>query len=565
MQRGVHGMRLRSRSTGGRRIADSHGEGLKHPDEQASEEPTLTSRSALCDLSNRGAGCNEDGRLNCDPPRAKPKRSKVLNTTVLCAADVDDKENGLKSNVDRLSNRSNNCNGEERRCHNSSKRIKCPKSRKKNLLTNEPSVLMHVDRQENRTNKSGIGSEDGDNRRSNPRVVADASESCRVPCKPRGERYKRSIAEDETTHRPKRLRPSNDPSPSPASNNSSEDESVQVEDFSTDNHPEKKETERNQETNEGCLIPPDFRLQRASFDGTNHTLEIAPHDRGSIADTSMAAPYVTDIYQHLYYAETRSRPNLYMDRQPDINAKMRAILVDWLIEVHMKFRLAPETLYLCINVIDRYCSIVPVGRSRLQLVGVTALLIACKYEEIYPPEVRDCVYITDKAYDRQEVLNMEQDILKKLRFKIAVPTAYQFLQRYLLLIKASPLTSHASHYYVERTLQEHDLLRFRPSLVCVASVVLALNNPDICMKDEGECSELPGMPRILMEYSGFCEADVMECAASVAQKVCEEPVTASRRQLVAVKRKYDHRRYLHVSSSLQRPSVRTIPFADDDA
>jgi len=71
---------------------------------------------------------------------------------------------------------------------------------------------------------------------------------------------------------------------------------------------------------------------------------------------------------------------------------MRAILVDWLVEVHMKFNLVPETLFLCINVIDRYCEIVNVPRAKLQLVGVTALLIACKYEEIYPPEVRkNCV------------------------------------------------------------------------------------------------------------------------------------------------------------------------------
>ena len=79
---------------------------------------------------------------------------------------------------------------------------------------------------------------------------------------------------------------------------------------------------------------------------------------------------------------------------------MRAILIDWLVEVHMKFRLVPETLYLCVNIIDRYCSIQEVRRSQLQLVGVTALFLACKYEEIYPPEVRDCVcllYTSDAA------------------------------------------------------------------------------------------------------------------------------------------------------------------------
>ncbi len=168
-----------------------------------------------------------------------------------------------------------------------------------------------------------------------------------------------------------------------------------------------------------------------------------------------------------------------MTEQHDINAKMRAILIDWLVEVHMKFRLVPETLHLCVNIIDRYCSTVQVQRSKLQLVGVTALLIACKYEEIYPPEVRDCVYITDRAYQSSEVLDMEQDIVQKLAFRITVPTAYPFLQRFLSIINAPSVIKHASSYYTERTLQEHDMLKYPPSLICLSAVILAMNHPQI--------------------------------------------------------------------------------------
>jgi len=173
-----------------------------------------------------------------------------------------------------------------------------------------------------------------------------------------------------------------------------------------------------------------------------------------------------------------------MSKQNDINAKMRAILIDWLIEVHMKFRLVPDTLYLCVNIIDRYCNCVRVRRNKLQLVGVTALLIACKYEEIYPPEVRDCVYITDRAYRREEVLAMEHDILGRLSYRISAPTAYPFLLRFLKITKASPFTKHAANYYMERTLQEHDLLQFRPSLMAATAVMLALSNTDILMKEK---------------------------------------------------------------------------------
>lgn len=87
---------------------------------------------------------------------------------------------------------------------------------------------------------------------------------------------------------------------------------------------------------------------------------------------------------------------------------MRSILIDWLVEVHLKFKLVPESLYLTVNLIDRFLGLEKVHRSRLQLVGVTAMLIACKYEEIYPPIVKDFVYITDNAYTKEEILDMEK-------------------------------------------------------------------------------------------------------------------------------------------------------------
>ena len=277
-----------------------------------------------------------------------------------------------------------------------------------------------------------------------------------------------------------------------------------------------------------------------------------------------------------------------MADQRDINSKMRRILIDWLIEVHMKFRLEPDTLYLCVNIIDRYCKIVAVPRNRLQLVGVTALLIACKYEEIYPPEVRECVYITDRAYQRWEVLAMEHDILGKLNYRISVPTAYPFMLRFLKLANASPLTKHAANYYMERTLQEHDLLRFKPSLLCASSVILALCNPDIPRRENRvpNNTEVSWRPtywtisfhfenrsfifshncqrsiQMLLEYTNFNLCDIKTCAANIAEKIGEEPVTASRRQLNSVKKKYDTRKYHHVSR-IDLPNANQILYVQD--
>ena len=121
-------------------------------------------------------------------------------------------------------------------------------------------------------------------------------------------------------------------------------------------------------------------------------------------DPLCATSYVQDMYEHFRSKEmsTSVRP-LYMEEQQYINERMRSILVDWLVEVHLKFKLVPETLYLTVNIIDRYLARTEVSRPKLQLVGVTALLIASKYEEIYPPELRDLVYICDRAYSKLEV------------------------------------------------------------------------------------------------------------------------------------------------------------------
>lgn len=85
--------------------------------------------------------------------------------------------------------------------------------------------------------------------------------------------------------------------------------------------------------------------------------------------------------------QNETRPHDYIDSQPDINESMRGILVDWLIDVHRKFELSLETLYLTVNIIDRFLAIKTVPRRELQLVGISAMLMASKYEEIWPPQV----------------------------------------------------------------------------------------------------------------------------------------------------------------------------------
>lgn len=117
--------------------------------------------------------------------------------------------------------------------------------------------------------------------------------------------------------------------------------------------------------------------------------------------------------------------------QPDVNAKMRAILVDWLVEVSEEYKLCADTLYQAINYIDRYLSAQVAQRNQLQLIGVTCMWLAAKYEEIYPPNVADFCYITDNTYAKEQLIQMEEVVLKRLNYELTVPTAKTFLRRLL--------------------------------------------------------------------------------------------------------------------------------------
>jgi len=253
------------------------------------------------------------------------------------------------------------------------------------------------------------------------------------------------------------------------------------------------------------------------------------------------------MYQVYYDLEEGSAPQHgYMERQVDINSRMRSILVDWLIEVHHKFKLESSTLWLCINILDRYLELESVARADLQLVGVTALLIACKFEEIYPPEVRECIYITDYAYTHAQVLEMETLILTKLKFNICVPTGFHFLTRFLEGAAASERTRCLAQYYAERNMQEYDVLRFKPHVYAAASVYLALKQQ--AQHSTGNRTSDKCWPEVLKEESGLGEADLVSCARLIIKHVKEEPETASKRRLNAVKKKYSGEKFQFVAT-----------------
>jgi cyclin B len=195
----------------------------------------------------------------------------------------------------------------------------------------------------------------------------------------------------------------------------------------------------------------------------------------------------------------------YMEHQKDINEKMRAILVDWLIEVHSKFNLREETLFLTINLIDRYLEKVQVPRSQLQLVGVTALNIASKYEEIYAPQIGDFAVITDKAVSKRDILQMEFSMITALDFNVNSHSSFRFLERLLDLSGTDQKLAHLALYLIELPLIEYQMLKYSPLTLAASAVFLA--NKILQKKQD--------WPSVLEEHSGFKKEDLAKCAGDL--------------------------------------------------
>jgi len=260
-------------------------------------------------------------------------------------------------------------------------------------------------------------------------------------------------------------------------------------------------------------------------------LKLAEVDAGDASNPQCVPEYINDIMVHLFETETKRvpAPN-YLQRQTDINTKMREILIDWLVEVHLKFKLRAETLYLTVNIIDRFLERRAVSRTKLQLVGCTAMLMASKYEEIYAPEVKDFVYISDQAYTKDQVLAMEGIMLNTLGFYLTVPTALRFGERLCRVAKVNQETEHTIRYLMELTLQDAKFLRFRPSEIAAAATYIGL-------KMGGQRWD-----PVIEHHAGYDRARLAEVLTELHQLASRDPP-----KYRAVRKKYLHKKFFEVS------------------
>ncbi|KAL2756146.1 hypothetical protein ACRALDRAFT_2035182 [Sodiomyces alcalophilus JCM 7366] len=196
-------------------------------------------------------------------------------------------------------------------------------------------------------------------------------------------------------------------------------------------------------------------------------------DTEDLDDPLMVAEYANEIFEYLRDIECNCIPNPnYMDHQDELEWKTRGILVDWLIEVHTRFLLLPETLFLAINLIDRFLSEKVVQLNNLQLVGVTAMFIAAKYEEVMSPHIGNFRKIADDGFTESEILSAEQFLLSTLNYDLSYPNPMNFLRRISKADNYNIQCRTIGKYLIEIALLDHRFLAFRPSHVAAGAMYL---------------------------------------------------------------------------------------------
>lgn len=223
-----------------------------------------------------------------------------------------------------------------------------------------------------------------------------------------------------------------------------------------------------------------------------------------------------------------------MINQREINEKIRALLLDWIINVHERFKFQDETLFLTVNLIDRYFEKHYVSRERVQLIGITAMFIACKYEEIYAAELKDFLFVAENIYTREEVLRAEGIFLSTIGFNLTFTSALAFFERYCQVHEAEKKTEMLGIYLLVLSLLEYKMLRYKPSNIAASALYLASKVLKKVPWDDH-----------LKNVTKYTEPEIRSCAKDLLIILRN----ASKSKLQSVPKKFAQEKYLTISTS----------------
>lgn len=253
-------------------------------------------------------------------------------------------------------------------------------------------------------------------------------------------------------------------------------------------------------------------------------------------DTSMVAEYGDEIFGYMKSLEQRMTPNpRYMDQQQEIQWSMRAVLIDWVVQVHGRFSLLPETLFLTVNYIDRFLSCKIVSLAKLQLVGATALFVAAKYEEVNCPTIQEIIYMVDGGYSVDELLKAERFMLSMLQFELGWPGPMSFLRRISKADDYDLETRTLAKYFLEITIMDERMVGCAPSFTAAGAHCMAR-----LMLGKGEWT----LPHA--HFSGYTYAQLRQLLQTILD-CCGDP----RKHHSAVFEKYSDKRFKRASTYVE--------------
>jgi cyclin B len=319
------------------------------------------------------------------------------------------------------------------------------------------------------------------------------------------------------------------------------------------------------------LIPQKIKEQKEEplrAQGTEAELEAAVDEVVDSAETKndplamiggspqMVSEYVNEIYNYLRIVEEKQAIRKDHLAGASLNPKMRALLVDWLVGVNLQFHLLQETLYTTVAVMDRFLQVEAksIPRSQLQLVGAASMLVASKYEEIYPPQVRDFVHMCDNAYDEKKIRKMEMRVLATLGFDLGRPLPLHFLRRASKVGNVDTTTHALAKYIVELALGVYSLSHEAPSRLAAAALALALRilDPD---------NDLVGVwSSALVHYTKYSVEDLSPLVPTLATAL----ITAPENKLATVYTKYRNKKFSKISTipELDNPVLKSIAMGE---
>nr|XP_046230738.1 G2/mitotic-specific cyclin-B1 isoform X2 [Scatophagus argus] len=281
-------------------------------------------------------------------------------------------------------------------------------------------------------------------------------------------------------------------------------------------------------------------LCQAFSDVILHTA-IRDVDADDYDNPMLCSEYVKDIYKYLRQLEVEQNVRPAYLQGKEVTGNMRAILIDWLVQVNLKFRLLQETMYMTVGIIDRFLQDHPVPKKQLQLVGVTAMFLASKYEEMYPPEISDFAYVTDRAYTTAQIREMEMTILRVLKFKLGRPLPLQFLRRASKIYEVTAEQHTLAKYLLELTMIDYEMVHFPPSMVASAALALTLK-----ILDAGEWDVT------LQHYMDYTAESLIPVMAHIAKNVIK--VNDGLTKHMAIKGKYSTSKQMRIATISQLKS-----------